>query len=114
MNARADATLAAIVRELAWQDATELFWVSNLRRMRAPGNLFARPLTVETIQRHLRRAGYAVATREHVDGERGIWRLTPAGLAAVEAARAGDLSPYKDAAEESEARATPDGPGGGT
>lgn len=76
MTSRADATLAAIVRELAKDGWPEL----SMFRVRAAADFCA--ITPGVLTRRMWRAGYAVATTQ-----RGWWCLTPAGMAAVEDSR---------------------------
>ncbi len=78
MSARADATLAAIVANVAATGTNWLFWPADVAPKRR--HTGAR-VTSDTVARHMRRAGYAVPARD------GWWELTPAGLAAVEAVR---------------------------
>lgn len=78
MSGRRDTTLAAIVAKVAATGTRWLVWPADV----APRGCYGRPVTIDTVQRHLRRSGYAVPARD------GWMELTPAGLAAVEAARA--------------------------
>lgn len=85
MSARGDTTVAAIVARLAetGHDAVNAaFSPYGLGVCRPNGSL----VDAQAVQYRLRRAGYAVF--EARNRTRGIWRLTPAGLDAVDAARA--------------------------
>lgn len=78
MSARAEATLVAIVANVAATGTRWLVWPADV----APRGCYGRLVTIDTVQRHLRRSGYAVPARD------GWMELTPAGLAAVDALRA--------------------------
>lgn len=79
MSRRADATLAAVVANVAATGTRWLFRPADVAPVRRHTGARVRP---DTVARHMRAAGYAVPAR-------GGWlELTPAGLDAVEAARA--------------------------
>lgn len=84
MSARSEATLAAVVARLAdagYGGVDAVFSPYGLEARRHDGSL----VDGQAVQYSLRRAGYAAF--EARNRTRGVWRLTPAGLAAVEAAR---------------------------
>ncbi len=82
MSARSEATLAAVVAALAdaGHDAgTPAFRARDVAPIRATSWL---RVAARTVELHMRAAGYAVSS-----ATAGAMVLTPAGLAAVEAAR---------------------------
>ena len=78
MTAEHDATTVGILRVLSSRSGLPLFNVTVLAQCCA--------ISRDVLQRRMSRAGYAVPT-----DQRGLWCLTPAGLAAIEAVRNGQV-----------------------